>query len=332
MRIMRLATVSLSVSAVLFTTACKKAEDPGQGGNPDGNTASDADSNGTPAFAVTSPDVTLQPGQEVTYCYYFHTSNTSEVAINKFVSDLAPGSHHMIFFQNPGGTQPADGTIDTNNCGIAPSGSSGGGFPVWTYSTQTPHNELDLPADDGGGKPLAETIAPNTPAYLQLHYLNSGDTVLTAHAELSAYALAASAQYTATYAFVTYNGNISVGPGASGVVESQTCSPVSTTAKFWLMSTHSHKQSVHTDVMDGSSVVFSSDDWSDPGATKWDSPFYSFASGTLTYECTYDNTTPPNSETTIHSGPSASTDEMCMASGYYFPATSATFCYNNFVL
>ena len=39
-----------------------------------------------------------RPAHEVTYCYYFHTPNTAPVAINKWVSDMTPGSHHMIFF------------------------------------------------------------------------------------------------------------------------------------------------------------------------------------------------------------------------------------------
>jgi hypothetical protein len=37
-----------------------------------------------------------------------------------------------------------------------------------------------------------------------------------------------------------------------------------------------------------------------------------------------------NSSTTrtITTGDSAQTDEMCMASGYFFPATKPVFCYN----
>ena len=99
------------------------------------------------------------------------------------------------------------------------------------------------------------------------------------------------------------------------------------------MSTHAHKQAVHTEVRDGmptsTDIVFQSDDWEHPGVKTWmDTPFFTFASGKITYECTYDN---PNSYE-IHTGDSAATDEMCMASGYVFPATKATICYNNFVL
>ena len=58
---------------------------------------------------------------------------------------------------------------------------------------------------------------------------------------------------------------------------------------------------------------------------RWDGPFYQFASGRVTYACTYDNKG-SNANRTVTSGSSAETDEMCMATGYYFPATKSLFC------
>ena len=64
-------------------------------------------------------------------------------------------------------------------------------------------------------------------------------------------------------------------------------------------------------------MVFDGHDWEHPRRRRaWAAPFYRFASGKLTYECTYDN--PTTNE--IKTGDSAATDEMCMATGYYFPA------------
>src|SRR6187549_3202971 len=111
----------------------------------------------TLAFEVKSSDVVLQPGEETTKCFYFHTTNTEEVQVAKWVSDMSPGSHHMIAFSSLG-TQPADGTVD--DC-------SGADIPVPIFGTQVAHEELVFPADDGFGKPLAQTIAPNTAGYLQ---------------------------------------------------------------------------------------------------------------------------------------------------------------------
>lgn len=67
-------------------------------------------------------------------------------------------------------------------------------------------------------------------------------------------------------------------------------------------------------------MVFSSNDWEHPGTQLFSAPeFYRFASGELTWECTYNNTG-DNAGRTVTAGQSAKTDEMCMATGYYFPA------------
>jgi hypothetical protein len=92
-----------------------------------------------------------------------------------------------------------------------------------------------------------------------------------------------------------------------------------------------NKQAVLTAVKDGTpastDIVFTSTDWELPGAATFTAPdFRSFATGSLTYECTYDNPT----NRTITSGPSEATDEQCVAVGYFFPATDYRLCLDNF--
>jgi len=281
----------------------------------DGGTGSDGNGE-QPAFKITSKDVTLNPGQEVTYCYYFHTPNTQQLIVKKWASEMTPGSHHMIMYWGQAG-QPADGTLDTS-CG-------GAQVPVWVYATQNPKSELAMPTDDGAGKPLGMVVPPNQPGYFQMHYLNQGDDPLTVHVDLEAYAYEAGVAYTPTAAFITYNGDISIPAGATNYPQTQTCT-VPANVQFWTISTHSHKQSVATQIADGASVIFNSTDWEHPGAQSWMStPFYKFASGQLTYSCNYTNMT----SHTITDGSSAQTDEMCMATGYMFPAPASKFCYTN---
>src|SRR5688572_18615742 len=82
-----------------------------------------------PAFEVTSSPVTLAPGEETTKCFYFTTPNTESVAVYKWVSDMTPGSHHMIMFRTFSGSQPPDGTIDE---------ACTSDLPVPVYGTQIP--------------------------------------------------------------------------------------------------------------------------------------------------------------------------------------------------
>jgi len=167
----------------------------------------------TLAFTITSSDFTLQPGQETTKCFYFHTTNTTEVNVAKWVSDMTPGSHHMIAFSSLG-SQPADGTID--DCSSAD-------IPVPIFGTQVAREELVFPTDDGFRKPLAQTIAPNTAGFLQMHYLNTTDEPLTVHVTLSGYALDPGVEYTKTDMFATYNNDIAIPPHATNFTVSATC-------------------------------------------------------------------------------------------------------------
>ena len=162
-----------------------------------------------------------------------------------------------------------------------------------------------------------------------MHYLNSTDGPLTVHVKLSAYAMADNTPYTETDAYVTYNQDISIPMHSTGTDVTATC-PTPAGAKFWTMSTHSHKQSVETKVTDGATMVVDSTDWEHPTVTNWNTgAFFTYASNTVTWTCHYKNdggtAVPDNSGSIIHAGPHATTDEMCMATGYFFPATGPKF-------
>jgi hypothetical protein len=277
-------------------------------------------------FRIVSPEIEIEPGQEITYCYYFRTPNTEPMAVKQWKSEMTPGSHHMIMYTTQN-DQREPGTVTSQACGFGT--GSGTDVPMWTYSAGTPSAEITLPADDGTGKPIAQDIPANTPAYFQMHYLNATENVLSVQVVLDAFALEADAEYTKTAPYITFNGNINIPPGATNDVETNSCA-TSPDTKFWMMSTHAHKQAIHTAVKDGSHVMFESTDWEHPGASMFMEPssFYTFASGRLTYECTYNN---PGTNT-IRTGDSAATDEMCMAVGYHFPASRATFCYNSIIV
>ena len=291
------------------------------GGNSGGDDDVTGDASDPPpsrGFRIVSPDVNLMPGEEATYCYFFHTPNTEPLAIKHWKSDMTPGSHHMIMFMTTTDAGPVD-TVSKGDCGF---GIAGGGT-IWTYAAQQPQAEVALPLDDGAGKPLAQDIPANAPAFFQMHYLNASDQPMIVHVQLDAEALEAGVQYTKTAAFVTYNSQLQIPANAVNFSQSATCN-VPATAKFWLMSTHAHKQAVKTEVKDGGSTMFTSTDWEHPGAASFMEPstFYKFASNKITYSCTYTNPT----NNVIVAGPSAATNEMCMASGYYFPATAPLFC------
>jgi Copper type II ascorbate-dependent monooxygenase, C-terminal domain len=274
-------------------------------------------------FQLISPDIVLQHNEQVTRCFGFKTSNTETLAINHWKSKMTVGSHHMIMFLTNTEEVPA-GTVTPGDCGFG-----GSNPPTWTYAAQTEEAEMALPIDDGGGKPLAQSVGPGSFGYIQMHYLNATDNPMTVHVELTAEALDAGVPFTQTAAFITYNDMINIPANAVDFPQTQTCN-TPPGAKFWLMSTHAHKQAVHTSVADGSTMMFQSDDWEHPGAATFMTPdkFFTFAGGKVTYECRYTNPNP----SPIVDGNDAALQEMCMATGYYFPATRPRFCLDSFLV
>jgi hypothetical protein len=274
----------------------------------------------TLAFEIQSAPFELAPGEETTKCFYFTTNNTDTVAVHKWVSDMSPGSHHMIMFRTFTGTQPPDGTID-EVCG-------GDGINVPVYGTQIAHEELVFPEDDGNGRPIGQNIEANSKGFFQMHYFNSSDQPISTQVSIKAYSLPAKVvddlAYTRTDIFATYNRDIEIPPGATNFKVSATCGGVE--GKFFQMSTHAHKQAISTRIAEADQTVFTSNSWEHPGSAAFSAPqFYEFASGSITWECTYNNTG-DNAGRTIVDGLSAKTNEMCMATGYFFPAITPHGC------
>ncbi|MCX5742862.1 MAG: hypothetical protein NT062_10240, partial [Proteobacteria bacterium] len=276
-------------------------------------------------FQIISPDITINPGQEITYCYYFKTPNTETLAIKRWSSVMTPGSHHMIMYtttgENP--SHPPGSAPTPDACGA---GTGGVSIPVWTYSAQNSVQDLPMPTDDGAGKPVGMEIAAGQNAHFQMHYLNTSDLPIQAHVTLNAEAYDAGVAFTPTAAYVTYNADLNIPPGDSTTAP-QSCT-VPTTSKFWTMSTHVHHRGTKTEVKDAAAMKFSSTNWEHPGAAAWNPGFNTFASGKLTYTCSYHNELTTN----VQDGNSAVDNEMCMAVGYFFPATKPTICYSGVVL
>jgi hypothetical protein len=313
-----------SFALVLVTTlaACNGGDPTGGGDDTTTPDAPDVIQPPARGFQVVSTDITIDPGQEITYCYYFRTPNTEPMAISKWKSVMTPGSHHMIMYTTTTDLMPP-GTVSASNCGQSASTSNPS---IWTYAAQNVDTEVQLPLDDGAGKPLAQLIAPNTPAYFQMHYLNPSDQPIQVHVTLNADALAAAAPYTLTAPFITHNFGIRIPAMAMGYTETKTCQ-TPPGAKFWTLSSHTHKQAVKTVVRSGAAastnIPFESTDWEHPGSKNYmTAPFFTFDNNQLSFSCTWNNPTTRE----IRFGQSAATDEMCMATGYFFPASAPITC------
>lgn len=281
------------------------------------------------AFRIVTPEIEIAALQEIAYCYYFRTANNVPAAIRRFSSTQTAVVRQAVFVttETIGGgpvEKDAPGTVSAANCGIAASGSV---VPRWVYESHAASSELTLPADDGTGKPLAIEVPPNTPGFLLMHMFNPTEQPMTGQVTIEAEALVADSEYTATAAFVTYDSTISIPPQSAGHLETLAC-PAPSGAQFWRLTTNTHQHSVSTAIRDGGATLFQSTDWEEPGAQVFAAPsFATFSSGELTTECTYNN--PRN--ITLMDGDSFAVDEVCMAIGYFFPASGPQLCYGGIV-
>jgi hypothetical protein len=267
---------------------------------------------------LSSPEITLAPGEEVFKCWYTSLP-TAEVAIADFESWMSQGSHHFIVYTTEEAMRP-DGTME--DCAGGLGGAGLGNVPVWLYSTQDPHGTLTTP--EGVAMPLKA----QQPLLFNMHYINTTQAPVTVQVWLNL--KYASGSFQRAGAFVTFNTQIAIPPGGTQTVSGDCAVPGG--AQFFLLSTHSHKHTVDARASrfaDGKlgETLVDTTDWEHATIARFAAPsFLTFAHGEqLHYQCSYQNDT----QQTITVGQSALTNEMCMAVGYYFPSTRTSLCLNS---
>jgi hypothetical protein len=272
-------------------------------------------------FATPAGAYTVSPGQEIFPNYCVTVPSTIEVG--GFQSWMSIGSsHHFILYK--GGTAAAGAA-----CTL--------GAYNWIYATSTPGQVVTETLPDGVGLQIAQ----NTQLIINMHFINPGSTPTTPQVKINLL-YAKNVMYQAG-TMVSFNSSIAVPPAMGSTPGTQTVQGTCTAptgAKFFTMSTHTHKHAtaawidyVHAGttteiVHTGTATSYPADqepgsgtDYEHPGVGWWTAPnFLTVQAGdTFTYHCSYSNT----GTTTITVGETAASNEMCMAVGYYFPAGTA---------
>ncbi len=268
-------------------------------------------------FQIKSPPITVPAATEETYCYYFTVPGDAAVGVKRWQSQMTAGSHHLIVYFTAEAEAP-DGTITTGCDGFGGGGLSN--VPVWTYSAQLREAEMVMPPGVG------MQVAAQQHGYVQMHYLNPTLEPLDVQVAVNAETFDPGTTYTKASAFVTYHTEIAIPGGVGQTATAEGSCRVKPGLSFFSLSTHAHRRAVATEVKDGDAVIFASDDWEHPGVKRWPDG-YTFGD-TLKYRCDYKN----DSAAAVGTGPSADTDEMCMAVGYFYPAERPIFCINTFVV
>ncbi len=262
---------------------------------------------------IVTPTIRVEPGEEKFLCYSTSLSTTEAVGVKSYASRMTAGSHHMILYATDTPLAEDGAIVDCSGMTAV----SGKRPPVWTYASQEPEGTLEMPSGVG------VVLGARQHLIVDMHYLNASAEPLDVHVTVNVETYAPGEEYTPAAAFVTYNTQIDVPPKGKQTVEG-TCD-VPAGARFFALSTHSHRYTKRATISDGDRPLVETTDWEHPATGDYRAPFLELATGKLSYRCDYENPT----DAAITVGESATKNEMCMAVGYFFPATKSGFCLNS---
>ncbi|HMJ14651.1 MAG TPA: hypothetical protein VK524_24740, partial [Polyangiaceae bacterium] len=180
----------------------------------------------------------------------------------------------------------------------------------WLYGAFTPDSELSMPPG------VAIPFGARARVQFDMHFVNPSSSERRAQVALNLEYAQGPIEHAG--ALLTY-ASIEIPPRAERTV-SGTCSPPAS-ANFFMMTTHTHKRgrlaSVERwDEATAGEELVRSEDYAHPQVRTWGAPFLRFEPGQqFRYSCAFEN----SSSSTIHDGPSAEINEMCMAIAYYYP-------------
>jgi hypothetical protein len=265
-----------------------------------GTTAGTGGTTGAPAYqelTLTSDTFPVNPGEEIYRAQNFANPIGKDVDIIESESFMTPGSHHMFAFHDP--SFNADSGVQT---------SSGIEFHPYIHTAQTPQQLMTYPAGIGRYLKAGEGIR------LQVHYINTGSTALTASVSLRIrYVDTTQVQYHAAEVFLN-NIGISVKPGISSAT-STVAMPYA--IKLLGAASHMHKRATLFDSKTNTGQeIYTTTQWDEPKASAFNPAMDIAQGGSISWTCTWNNTT----GTTLSFGESAANNEMCIFSGVYYPA------------
>ena len=282
----------------------------GTGGAPSGGAPSGGTANGgaggaagtpDPPGTITIPTLTFQimPGQEAYRCQNFDNPfGGKDTAVNRIVTDMNPGSHHMHIYNLTEGT------------GRGLEVCTSADFHALVHSAGSPHAETDYPAG------MATRIVGTQGLRTQLHYINTTSDTITGGAMIKMTPVADITTITKWVAELYFNRlNLTVGLGKSSVTTK--CIIPNNYGPITLIGggTHMHKRGVGETAMSSTGAMLANaTTWDEPPAETYNPPVTLNPGDSISWTCTYQNDTGMQ----LHFGESADTNEMCIYLARYY--------------
>jgi hypothetical protein len=249
------------------------------------------------------PSFTVRPGEEQILCWFVPPDGI-ERWVDRVDVAMSPGSHHLIVLRVPSRVGvPARGPAPCDPLD----------FDAMLPGAQGSQAALSLPPG------VAFRLPPDSGLYFQAHYLNATGRPLVAGVTYRIHSIPASDVTSTAGSLFLSDTSLEVPPGNTTV--SSTCAAPHDLSLLYLTA-HMHERGVRFDASVAGRPVFTTTDWSEPGARVFAAPGLPVRSGdAIAWTCAYAN---PTGER-FRFGPSAVSDEMCILSGIFYPAETGTF-------
>lgn len=263
--------------------------------------------------AVTFPDRTLMPGEEVTMCREIRLGNADPMLIRRIHVSIPNGSHHVIVYRSRATEEQPTPTRCTGLSGILQ-----GTAPI--FIAQQRESGVELPAGVG------LEIAADQMIRLEEHFVNTTAGPITAGARVT-FDLAPREGLTAADMMFWGTQNINVPPRSMSTA--QYFRPALSGVNVFGLTSHTHQFGVRATVEVATALtgagreVHRNETWEEPPLTLFDPPLTFGAGEGLRLVCNYNNT----SSQTLRFGESYY-QEMCFLWAYYYPSQGFHVCFD----
>jgi len=266
------------------------------------------DASGQQVLTLTMDAFVVDPGAEVYKCQQFGNPFGKNVDLVYYEGKMSAGSHHFFLFSMDPSTM-RNQTAPLGDCA-----DKGLEFHPFPYLSQQPNWNVGYP-EPKMGYPLVSTNG----LMMNVHYLNSGSTPVTAQVSIKITVAAPGTVTTHVGTIFLNNTLFSVPanvPMTSPIAETKTASPLSSDYSIFTSWSHMHKTSVKFTASTNGTTFYTETNWDSPQVFVH-SPYMQMKGGSsITWTCNYYNPTTQ----ALTFGDSAVTNVMCIYLGQYFPA------------
>jgi hypothetical protein len=241
----------------------------------------------------------LGPGDEVYKCQNFENPFGRDVAILQSQSSMSKGSHHLAVFR-----------IDESENGELES-CSGLEFSGTLHSAQTLTARTTYPEGVGAFHLGTEGVRLNA------HYFNTSEDIVRPKVEVAFDFVDGDAvEYKAAQIYMN-DSTLDIPPGRGTAGGTMAIPEGVGTIRVISAQSHMHRRAVgFQSWLDDGTELYDTTTWSEPPVKRFDPEVVVESGQSITWKCDYEN------ETNQHLlfGESADTTEMCVFTGFYYPA------------